>query len=98
MVVFRGVCATIAQMLWPYEACPNDTIHGIQRGSIRVVQRSHMEIPYMLKAMQEVWELLCTTRCFIWIARCSKVFDNTIVHIVESARNVWMHMVYTLKG
>ena len=29
-----------------------------------VVQRSHMEAPYMLKAMQEVWELLCTTTMY----------------------------------
>ena len=58
-----------------------------------------MEAPYMLKAMQEVWELLCTTiMWFIWIVRCSKVFGNTIVHPVESVRNVWMQMVHTLKG
>ena len=64
-----------------------------------MVQRSHTEIPYMLKAMQEVWKLLCTTTMwFIWIVRCSKVFDSTIVHPVESVRNVSMQMVHTLKG
>ena len=64
-----------------------------------VVQRSHMEAPYMLKAMQEVWELLCTTTMwFIWTARCSKVFGNITIHPVESVRNVWMQMVHTLKG
>ena len=86
-------------MIWSYEACPNDMIIRIQRGRIRVAQRSHMEILSMLKATQEVWELLCTTTMwFIWIARCSKVFGNTIVHPVESVRNVWMEMVHTLKG
>ena len=56
-----------------------------------VVQRSHMEAPYMLQAMQEVWELLCTTTMwFILTTRCSKVFGNTIVHLVETVRNVWM--------
>ena len=63
-----------------------------------VVQRSHMEALYMLNAIQEVWELLCTTTMwFIWIVRCSKVFGNTIVHPVESVQNVWMQMVHTLK-
>ena len=63
------------------------------------VQQSQMEAPYMLKTMQEVWELLCTTTMwFIWTARCSKVFGNTTIHPVESTRNVWMEMVHTLKG
>ena len=92
------VCTMVAKMMWPYEACPNDTIISIQRGRIRVVQRNHMEISYTLKAMQEVWELLCTTiTWFIWIARCSTVFDNTTVHPVESVQNVWIHMVHALK-
>ena len=93
------VWATLAQMVWPYEACPNDMIIRIQRGMIMVVQRSQMEAPYMLKTMQEVWELLCTTTMwFIWSARFSKVFGNTTIHPMESARNVWMEMVHTLKG
>ena len=93
------VWAMVAQMMWTYEACPNDMIIRIQRGRIMMVQRSHMEAPYMLKAMQEVWELLCTTRMwFIWTVRCSKVFGNTIVHLVESVQYVWMQMVHTLKG
>ena len=54
------VWATVAQMM-----CPNDTIIRIQRERIRVVQQSHMEIPYMLNAMQEVWELLCTTTMWL---------------------------------
>ena len=53
----------------------------------------------MLKAMQEVWELLCTTTmCFIWTARCAKVFGNTSGYPMESVGNVWMQMVHTLKG
>ena len=52
------VWTIVAQVMWPYEACPNDTIIRIQRGMIMVVQWSHMEAPYMLKVMQEVWELL----------------------------------------
>ena len=48
------VWATVAQMVWPYEACTNDMIIRIQRGRITMVLRSHMEAPYMLKAMQEV--------------------------------------------
>ena len=93
------VWATVAQVVWPYEACPNDTIIRIQRGRIMAVQQSQMEAPYMLKTMQEVWELLCTTTMwFIWTARCSKVFGNTTIHPVESTRNVWMEMVHTLKG
>ena len=35
---------------------------------------------------------------FIWTTRCSKVYDNTTVHPVESVRNVYMHMVHALKG
>ena len=34
---------------------------------------------------------------FIWTVGCSKVFGNTIVHPVESVRNVWIHMVHALK-
>ena len=47
-----------------------------------------------------LWELLCTTTMwFIWTTRFFKVqFGNTIVHLVESVRNVWMEMVHTLKG
>ena len=64
-----------------------------------MVQGSHVEAPIMLKAMQVVWVLLCsTTMWFIWIARCSKVFDNNIVHPLGSVWNVWMQMVHTLKG
>ena len=44
-----------------------------------------------VKSVQEVWELLCTTTMWlIWTPRCSKVFDNSIIHLVESVRNVWM--------
>ena len=82
------VWATITQMMWPYEACLNDMVIRIQRGRVRVV-RSHMKIRYMLKARQEVWELLCTTTMwFIWTPWCSKVFDNIIVHPVESVQNI----------
>ena len=45
------VWATVAQMMWPYEACPNDKIIRIQRGRIRVVQQSHMGNPYVLRGM-----------------------------------------------
>ena len=58
-----------------------------------------MDIPYMLKTMQEVWELLSTTTMwFLWTARCSKAFDNITVHPMEIVRNVWMQMVHTLRG
>ena len=64
------VWATVAQMMWQYEACPSDTIIRIQRGRITVLKRILMEAPYMLKSMQEVWELLCTTTMwFIWTTR-----------------------------
>ena len=43
--------------------------------------------------------MLCTTTMwFIWTATGSKVFGNIIVHPVERVQNVWMQMVYTLKG
>ena len=58
-----------------------------------------MDIHYMPKTMQVVWELLSiTTMWFLWTARCSKAFDNIMVHPVEIVRNVWMQMVHTLKG
>ena len=91
--------ATLTPMIWAYEASPNDTVIKIQGGRLGVVQRSHMDIPYMLKTMQEVWELLSTTTMwFLWTARCSKAFDNITVHPVEIVRNVWMQMVHTLRG
>ena len=42
-----GYGGRVAQMMWPYEAFPNDTITKIQRGIITVVQRNHMAAPYM---------------------------------------------------
>ena len=48
------VWATIGTMMWVYEACLNNTIIKIQGGRLGVVERSHVEMPYMLKTIQEV--------------------------------------------
>ena len=93
-----SVCATLSLMVFHYKACSNDTIIILQRGSITVVSRSALGVPNMIKEMKNVWELLCTTTMwYIWIAGCSKVFDNFVVHPEGNVRNVWMRMVRTLK-
>jgi hypothetical protein len=49
----------------------------IEGGKVIVAHGIHVEVQNMDKEMQRIWELLSTTiMWFIWIARCSKIFDN----------------------
>jgi hypothetical protein len=63
------------------------------------MQMEQLQVPYVIKNMQVVWELMSTiTMWYIWTARCRKVFDDNTEHPVEIVRNIWVMAVHTLKG
>ena len=93
------VWATSDVMTFQYDSDPRDTVFKIQQKRVSCMQMEQLQVPYVIKNMHIVWELMCTiTMWYIWTARCSKVFDDNTVHPVETVRNIWVMAVHTLKG
>jgi hypothetical protein len=93
------VWATSDVMTFQYDSDPSDTVFEIQQKRVSSMQMEQLQVPYVIKNMHVAWELMCAiTMWYIWTTRCSKVFDDNTVHLVETVRNIGVMVVHTLKA
>ena len=91
--------STLQPMVLSYELESIDKVICLTRGTLSLVPMQQIVDVGYVKEIQPLWEILSsTTMWYIWKARCALVLDNRATNSVVSVREIWLHIVLTLRG